>query len=492
MKSSRQSGRRKLKGDSEQMSVQAAAESERSTAWLVARMDRLPVLGTHIVWVVLLTANLTIDYYDNALFAYVLPQIMADTGMDLAQVGVISSAFFVGMIFGAIIGGRLADRYGRRTVMVFATAVYSIGAIVTAMGSDFTTMFLARLFTGIGVQAATSVLLVYIAEMFPGKIRGRVVAIVTAAFAVVAPLVGYLAMVTIPNGGPGTWRMLFSWGGFGLVLIPFVLMLMPESVRWQASRGKIDQAFALLEKLEARAVASGKQLVEAKPMAESKVRELSLREIFRSPRIIRTIVVISLAYFGTTLGLYMVSNYQIYVLIDALGFDETKSYSWATLWGVIAIAAPFLALLVMDRFERRTLIFITSVLSAVPLIFFGISTSDWVIFVAGAFWGVFASVVVSAFYAYIPESMPTEARGLGSGIMISVGRSGGVVAGVLGAALYSGGGRATLMIVSAIAYVLFTVVLLFLGPRTTGRSLESVAAEEIGLKTEVNQVVVPE
>jgi len=76
--------------------------------------------------------------------------------------------------------------------------------------------------------------------------------------------------------------------------------------------------------------------------------------------------------------------------------------------------------------------------------------------------------------------------------MISVGRSGGVVAGVLGAALYSGGGRATLMIVSAIAYVLFTVVLLFLGPRTTGRSLESVAAEEIGLKTEVNQVVVPE
>lgn len=473
------------------MTVQTAAETERTTAGLVARMDRLPVLGTHVIWVVLLTANLTIDYYDNALFAYVLPQIMEDTGMDLAQVGLVSSAFFVGMIFGAILGGRLADRYGRRTVMVFATAAYSIGAIVTAMGSDFSTMFLARLFTGIGVQAATSVLLVYIAEMFPGKVRGRVVAIVTGAFAVVAPLVAYLAMVTIPNSGPGTWRMLFSFGGFGLVLIPFILLIMPESVRWQASRGKLDKAYALLEKLEARAIAAGKTLIEATPMAESKVRELSIREIFRSPKIIRTIIVISLAYFGTTLGLYMVANYQIYVLIDALGYDEGKAYSVATIWGVVAIAAPFLALLVMDRFERKTLIFATSVLSAVPLIFFGISNNDWVILVAGGFWGVIAAVVVAVFYTYIPESMPTEARGLGSGIMISVGRAGGVVAGVLGAAVYSGSGRAGLMIVAAISYVIFSLVLLFLGPKTTGRSLESVAAEEIGLKTKINEVVAP-
>lgn len=100
-----------------------------------------------------------------------------------------------------------------------------------------------------------------------------------------------------------------------------------------------------------------------------------------------------------------------------------------------------------------------------------------------------ATVLVSAFYTYIPESIPTEARGFGSGIIISVGRAGGVLSGVLGAAVYSGGGRLSLTVVAAVAYVVFSLLLLFFGPRTTGRSLESVAAEEVGITTATGTLI---
>lgn len=474
------------------MTVPIAASRDRSPAQLVARMDRLPVLGIHVVWIVLLTANLGLEYYDNALFSYLLPHIMSDVRVDLGQIGVITSAFFVGMIVGAIIGGRLSDRFGRRNVLVIATVMYSLGALVTSLSTDFTTLFLARLFTGVGVQAATSALLIYVAEMFPGKARGRVASIVTGAFVIMTPVVGYLALVTVPNGGVHAWRVLFGWGAIGLVLVPLVLLLMPESVRWQLSRGNLDKAFATLEKLERRALAAGKDLPDAQPLSERKVRELRLGEIFRSPKIVKTLIVVSLGNFGAILGTYLFVNYQVYVLVDELGYDESRAYEVVTIWGLAGLVAPLLAMLLMDRFERKSLIFITAAVSAIPLVFMGVATNDWVILVAGGLFVVVNQLIFAALYTYIPESIPTEARGLGSGIIISVGRVGGVVSGVLGAAVYAGGGRLGLMIVAAVVFVVFPLILLLFGPRTTGRSLESVAAEEVGLTDGTGPLATPE
>jgi putative MFS transporter len=87
------------------------------------------------------------------------------------------------------------------------------------------------------------------------------------------------------------------------------------------------------------------------------------------------------------------------------------------------------------------------------------------------------------FYAYIPEAIPTGARGLGSGIIIGVGRFGGAVSGVLGAALYGGWGLGGVMITAAACYIAFSLIIVMFGPRTTNRSLEGVAAEELSTNT---------
>ncbi|MFE7416156.1 MFS transporter [Rhodococcus sp. NPDC057529] len=450
----------------------------RKSGDVPARLDRLPVMAPHIVWIAILAVNLALEYYDNALFAYTMPAIADSTGLSLGQLGTVSSAFFVGMVAGAVAGGWLSDRFGRRQVLVWSTVLYSLGALATAFAPNFEAMILARFVTGVGVQAATSVLLVYVAEMFPSKTRGRFVSILTTGFVIVAPLVALLALVTIPGGGPDTWRHLFIIGSVGLLIAPLARLVLPESVRWYISRGQIDKAEQIVEKLEARARRRG-PLSDPPVVVGSDTEQQSLRQILGNRRVLRVITVVSLGYFGATLGYYLFGNWALYALINGLGYSETHAYEVQLIWNVVYCVTPLVALLVMDKVERKILILVTSLVSALPFALLGISTSSWVVTAAGGAAAITTGLVLTVFYAYIPEAIPTGARGIGSGIIIGVGRFGGAVSGVLGAALYGGWGLGGVMIAAAGCYIAFSLVVAAWGPRTTNRSLEGVAAEEL-------------
>ncbi|TQM26432.1 MFS transporter [Nocardia bhagyanarayanae] len=456
---------------------EAGPASEMNPAEIPARLDRLPVLAPHIAWIALLTVNLGLGYYDNALFAYVTPAIVEHAGLTVGEVGLASSSFFAGMVIGGLFGGRLADRFGRRSIMVWGTATCSLGVIATGLAPNFETILASRTVTGIGVQASMSALLVYIVEMFPAATRGRFVSIVTSAFVIVAPIVALLALVTVPAGGPDTWRHLFILGGIGLLIAPAAHFLMPESVRWHISRDQVGKAEQIVAKLETRALRRG-PLAEPDPVAEGS-QHVSLRRVLGNKRIIRTIVALSIGYFGATLGLYLYQNWAMYVLVDGLSIAEADAYRIQLVWNVVYFVTPLLAWLVIDRVERKTFILASSLISAVPLAGLGLATDSLLVTSAGGVAAVVTGLVITAYFAYIPETIPTEARGLGSGIIISVGNIGGALSGVLGAALYGAWAGAGVMITAAVAFVAFSIVILIFGPRTTNRPLEGVTAEEL-------------
>ncbi|MCP2279673.1 MFS transporter [Nocardia amikacinitolerans] len=445
-------------------------------ARLAARLDRLPVISPHIVWISILAINLALEYYDNALFAYVLPSIAENTGLSLPQLGTVGSAFFIGMVVGALAGGRLSDRFGRRQILVWATVVYSAGALATAFATSFEVMMFARFITGLGVQAATSVLLVYVAEMFPSKTRGRFASVLTTGFVVVAPLVAFLAMVAIPNGGPDTWRHLFVIGSVGLVIAPLARYVLPESVRWQISRGQWDKAEALVSKLEAIASRRG-PLAEPAVVSEAPLEKRSLRAVFANPQIVRVLAIVGIGYFGSTLGYYLFGNWALYSLVEGLRYEEGKAYEIQLVWNVVYCVTPLVALALMDRFERKTLIFGGAIASAIPLVLLGVSTQSWVVTTAGGAAAIMTGLVINVYFAYIPEAMPPQGRGLGTGIVIGIGRLGGAASGVLGAALFGRWNIGGVMIAAAACYIVFSAVVLLFGPRTTQRSLEGVAVE---------------
>jgi putative MFS transporter len=110
----------------------------------------------------------------------------------------------------------------------------------------------------------------------------------------------------------------------------------------------------------------------------------------------------------------------------------------------------------------------------------GISATSWAVTGAGGLAAIITGLVVNAYYTYIPETIPTQLRALGSGIVMSGGRFGGATAGVLGAALFSASGMAGVMLAAAACYIVFSIPVALFGPRTTNRSLEAVAGDEPG------------
>ncbi|SPA43690.1 membrane protein of unknown function [Cupriavidus taiwanensis] len=121
----------KADGDTNMNRPNAVVRPDKPAS-ILARLDRLPVMASHYVWAALLAANLMLEYYDNAIFAYASPTIKAHTSLSTEQIGFISSAFFIGMLVGALVGGRLSDQWGRRSVLVWTTVLYSLGALATA------------------------------------------------------------------------------------------------------------------------------------------------------------------------------------------------------------------------------------------------------------------------------------------------------------------------------------------------------------------------
>ncbi|QBR03992.1 MFS transporter [Paraburkholderia pallida] len=446
---------------------------------LLARLDRLPVMATHYLWAALLAANLMLEYYDNAIFAYAIPTIKKHTNLSLEQIGFVTRAFFVGSIIGALMGGVLSDKRGRRSVLVWATVLYSLGALATAFAPGYETMLAARAITGIGVQAATSVLLVYVAEMFPRRARGRFASVVLMGYVVAGIGAAALTMFVLPHGSPNAWRHLLVAGSVGLLIAPVVRFVLPESVRWYAAKGQFDRAEAIVGDLEARALRKGSLDEPELAAVPGNAKEPTLRELLKHKAVRRTVAVLAISYFGTYLGYYLYATWSAYALINGLKYSEEQAYYVAFLWNVIYGVTPFLTMRLLDRSERKSTILVTSILSALSLVVLGISTNSWVVIGAGGFAAVITGMVINAYFTYIPETIPTQLRALGSGIVISGGRFGGAASGVLGAALFSRGSMEGVMLAAAACYIVFSIPVLLYGPRTTNRSLELVTSEEL-------------
>ncbi|MFP0290494.1 MULTISPECIES: MFS transporter [Acinetobacter calcoaceticus/baumannii complex] len=460
------------------MSNSDSINDNGSGAQLLARLNRLPVMGMHYLWALLLAINLMLEYYDNAIFAYASPTIKSHTNYSTEQIGLIGSMFFVGMIIGALIGGRLSDKFGRRSIMVWATILYSFGSLLTAISTNYEMMLFSRTITGVGVQAATSVLLVYVSEMFPSNTRGRFMSVVTIGFAFSAVAASALALFYLPNSGANAWRHLFYVGSIGFIIAPFMRFYMPESVRWYIARKKLPQAEALIKKFESKAISKNKILKTPNISAIENYKESTLSDLFRNKAVISTIIIVGIGYFGSTLAYYLFGNWAVYSFVYGLKYSEEKAYYIFFLWNVIYCITPFITMYILDRFERKSLILAISALTTVPLIILGISNTTWELIAAGGVACILTGIIVSGYYTYIPEAIPTKLRALGSGIIISIGRFGGAISGVLGAWLFTHSGIQGVMFAAAALYILFAIPVMLYGPLTTNRSLEVVNSKE--------------
>jgi putative MFS transporter len=437
--------------------------TQNTTAEVVAgRMDRIPRLTSyHRKVLALLVALFIFDYMDLVSFVYVAPTLRKEWGLSIDQLGLLTSCVFIGMLLGGLVGGRLADRFGRKPVMLLSVGVFSLGSLGSALATGPEMFAATRILTGIGLTAATGVILVLVTELFPKSHRGRVMALVNGLASLGIVLIAVIALVVVPLGA---WRVVFVVGALGIVMVPIAFKLLPESPRWLASVGRFDDAERGIDAFESAYRAQHTEKLP-EPVLDSYVpvaKKSSLTELFRPTLLPRT--VLATVIFGLFVLLNYGLNQWLPVILVERGYPQSQALGITLALTVGQIIGTLVSSFFIDRFERKTTIAVCAGVMTVCYLLIGFVDSLPLLLVCGFLANIFLAFVVVGIFTFVPEIFPVSVRGAGAGVANGVGRLAGVFSSIIIAAVIIGFGTSGVFIYLALVAAILVGCAL-LGPR---------------------------
>ncbi|MDN6860236.1 MFS transporter [Pseudomonas sp. CAN2814] len=449
---------------------------------IAARLDRLP--ATRSVWalVLLLALGSFFEFYEIFSTAYVMPGLIqagiltSTTEGFFGMTGAASyiAATFVGMFLGVLLFGQVADRFGRRSVFTCALLGYSLATAIMALQTDAHALNFWRLLAGLCLGVEVVTIDTYLSELVPARIRGRAFAILRLCSFLAVPVVALVAYCLVPTRvlGQDGWRWVFWIGACGALWVWYLRRRLPESPRWLASRGRLDEAEAIIQALEAKvAREAGAPLSSVEQGAEVPRREsVRFTEIWSARYRGRTLMLL-VCQAAMGIALFGFSNWMPTFLVEQ-GVQLARSLEYGLAISCVTPFGPLLAFFFADRVERKwQLLAAGSLVIIGGLAFLGLS-SMLPLILAGSLISLGATVVPMVVHTYQTELYPTRNRALATGFVIAVGRLGGALSGFLiAAALKHGGVPGALGLICGAMLVAMLVIALF-GPRTRGRSLE--------------------
>lgn len=218
------------------------------------RLDSLPLGRKHRKVLVGSGIGWALDAMDVGLISFIVAALAQQWQLTKGESGLFVSVGFVGMAIGAGLGGLLADRLGRKHVFALTLLIYGLATGASALAGGLGVLLVLRFFVGLGLGAELPVASTYVSEFAPARIRGRLIVILEAFWAVgwtAAAVIGYFVVPASDNG----WRWAFAIGAVPALYALVVRWAMPESPRWLASRGRLAEAEAIVADFEANSPA---------------------------------------------------------------------------------------------------------------------------------------------------------------------------------------------------------------------------------------------
>ena len=392
-------------------------------------IDRQPVGGFQIKLLLTCAAVLFLDGFDTQAIGYVAPALAREWGLSKAALGPVFSAGLFGLMIGALVFGPLADRIGRRKIIIFSTLTFGLGTLATAFVSDVNTLLAIRFLTGLGLGGAMPNAVAMTSEFSPHRRRATMVMIMFCGFSIGAALGGLLAAALIPQFG---WRSVFVVGGLApLLLVPIVAWRLPESVRFLALTGQANACVAeLLGQIDPKAsFAPETQFVVHEP----RLAGMPVRHLFREGRALPTML-LWVVFFMSLLDLYFLSNWLPTVLND-LGASVSSAAVIGSMLQVGGVVGTFALGSIIDRFAFRALaaVYFAAVFAvgAIGQLGHSIALVTMAIFAAGfciVGGQIAANALAATFY-------PTAVRAAGVGWALGIGRVGSIIGPLVGGAL---------------------------------------------------------
>jgi MFS transporter, SP family, arabinose:H+ symporter len=433
----------------------------------------------YTVWISLVAALGAVMFgFDIAIISGAVPFVQEHFALNELQLGWGVSSLIIGCMAGALFAGRTADAFGRKRTLISIALVFAVSSVLTAIAPTFNVFFLSRMLGGLAVGAASMISPLYIAEVSPSAIRGRLVTLSQLGITF-GCLVSYLINYLLRGVGPNNWRWMFVTGAIPSVAFFVLLFFVPESPRWLNGVGRDEEALAVLTRIGGAESAA----IEMAAMRESpETSKSSMRDLFH-PRYRRVLFVGALlAMLVQISGINTVIAYSPIILHSAGNRLDTAMFQTFFI-GLVNFVSTFFAILFVDKLGRRLLYFIGSTGMAISLSLLSLG------FATGRLTGVlgfalvllfiasFAGCIGPVYWILMAEMFPSRIRGLAMSAAVFVCWFFNFLVVLLFPWLMKNlGASPTFLFLAAMSIAMFLVAWKLV-PETTGQTLEQIEAQ---------------
>ncbi|WP_430522310.1 MFS transporter [Paenibacillus brevis] len=376
------------------------------------------------------------DAMDVGLISFIIAALAAEWSLLPEQTGLFTSINSIGMAVGAAISGILADKYGRKAILLWTLLIFSVASGLSALATSFTVLCLLRFVAGFGLGGELPVASTLVSESVPAKERGRAVVLLESFWAAGWILSALIAYFVIPRYG---WQAAFILGAVPALYALYLRRSIQDPPRYVRSAEKLTLGQRFMS-------------VWASPHRKSTIMLWILW------------FTVVFSYYGMFLWLPTVMGLK--------GFSLVKSFEYVLIMTLAQLPGYFTAAYLIEKLGRKFVLVVYLLLTAVSAAWFGNATSEGMLIAAGMCLSFFNLGAWGGMYAYTPELYPTSVRSTGVGLAASFGRVGGIIAPFMVGMLV-----ARQVQIGSIFWIFFVTILigaaavLWLGTETKGKEL---------------------
>ena len=358
-------------------------------------------------------------------------------GLDSSQLGVFFSAGILGLLPGALVGGRFADRIGRKKVLIWSTAIFAVFTLCTVWVNSFNSLLAMRFLAGAGLGGAMPILITLASEAVSPQNRGRAVGLMYCGMPVGAAI---LSLIAATEFG-ANWKNVFYLGGLlPIFAIPLMMLFLPESKEYLKAQNKTAAELAVAP-------------------------QGSFKGLFNSDNLLRTLC-IWVSYFFTLMVVYIMLSWLPSLFME-LGFTRKDGSTAQFYFMVTATIGTIILGMLTDRWKKAYVILLMYGGILAGLLALNGASSLNQMYMAAALAGAFVIGCQGVLYAFGSIVYPTEVRGTGVGVASAVGRIGAMLGPVIAGQLLTAGFGAAGVITAAIPCIIISALcMLFLVNRT--------------------------
>ncbi|WP_342551872.1 MFS transporter [Paenibacillus sp. FSL R7-0652] len=359
-------------------------------------MSKLEVLRNPKQRKLLFSAGMSwlFDAMEVGMISFIVAALAKEWSLSPGQVGVLTSINSIGMALGALLAGALADRFGRKAILMWTLLIFTIASGLSALATGFAVLCALRLVAGIGLGGELPVASTLVSESMPTAERGRAVVLLESFWAGGWIVSALIANFVIPEYG---WRIAFAIGALPAFYALYLRRAIQDPPRYKN---------------------------------HTKLHKITFREkvatVWSAPHR-RTTLMLWILWFTVIFSYYGMFLWLPSVVM-AKGFTLVKSFQYVLIMTIAQLPGYFTAAYFIERYGRKFVLVVYLTLTAVSAIAFGLATTEATILAAGICLSFFNLGAWGGLYAYSPELYPTSVRSTGVGLATSVGRVGGVLA----------------------------------------------------------------